>query len=118
MGSMLALEFAASFPEFVEKLVLIAGCGKHTDWAIGIGEAQRHAIVSDANFEGGDYEVETGGPKDGLATSRMMAMLSYRAPVSMDEKFSRMNVEGREHPVRGCGGVETAKENDDKGDDD
>ena len=118
MGSMLALEFAASFPEFVEKLVLIAGCGKHTDWAIGIGEAQRHAIVSDANFEGGDYEVETGGPKDGLATSRMMAMLSYRAPVSMDEKFSRMNVEGREHPVRGSGGVETAKENDDKGDDD
>ena len=69
----------SSFLEFVEKLVLIAGCGKHTDWAIGIGEAQRHAIVSDANFEGGDYEVETGGPKDGLATSRMMAMLSYRA---------------------------------------
>ena len=84
MGAMLALEFAASFPEYVEKLVLIAGCGKHTDWAIGIGEAQRHAIVSDANFEGGDYDVETGGPKDGLATSRMMAMLSYRAPVSMD----------------------------------
>jgi len=104
MGAMLALEFAASFPEFVEKLVLIAGCGKHTDWAIGIGEAQRHAIVSDVNFEGGDYDVVSGGPKDGLATSRMMAMLSYRAPVSMDEKFSRMNVEGREHAVRGGGG--------------
>ena len=96
MGSMLALGFAASFPEFVEKLVLIAGCGKHTDWAIGIGEAQRHAIVSDANFEGGDYEVETGGPKDeGHESNDGNVELS--APVSMDEKFSRMNVEGREH---------------------
>ena len=118
MGAMLALEFAASFPEYVEKLVLIAGCGKHTDWAIGIGEAQRHAIVSDANFEGGDYDVETGGPKDGLATSRMMAMLSYRAPVSMDEKFSRMNVEGKEHPLRGSAGGENEKENDDDDDHD
>ena len=88
MGSMLALEWAATFPDFVTELVLIAGCGRHTDWAIGIGEAQRFSIMADAKFKGGQYD-----PKDpplaGLATSRMMAMLSYRAPRSVDERFAR-----------------------------
>ena len=88
MGSMLALEWAATFPDFVTELVLIAGCGRHTDWAIGIGEAQRFSIMADAKFKGGQYD-----PKDpplaGLATSRMMAMLSYRAPKSVDERFAR-----------------------------
>jgi homoserine O-acetyltransferase len=120
MGAMLALEFAASFPDFVDKLVLIAGCGKHTDWAIGIGEAQRHSIISDANFLDGDYDIINGGPKDGLATSRMMAMLSYRAPVSMDEKFARMNVlNGELHPARSkiSNSIENNNNNEDDGED-
>ena len=82
MGSMLALEWAATYPDFVEELVLIAGCGRHTDWAIGIGEAQRYAIMADSNFNGGAYDMDA-PPKAGLATSRMMAMLSYRAPASV-----------------------------------
>jgi hypothetical protein len=32
--------------DFVTELVLIAGCGRHTDWAIGIGEAQRFSIMA------------------------------------------------------------------------
>ena len=55
MGSMVALEWAASYPDYVTELVLIAGCGRHTDWAIGLGEAQRFSIMSDAKFKGGDY---------------------------------------------------------------
>lgn len=37
MGGMVALEWAACFPDFVDELVVIAACGRHTDWAIGIG---------------------------------------------------------------------------------
>ena len=88
MGSMLALEWAATFPDFVTELVLIAGCGRHTDWAIGIGEAQRFSIMADAKFKGGQYD-PADPPLAGLATSRMMAMLSYRAPKSVDERFAR-----------------------------
>ena len=88
MGSMLALEWAATFPDFVTELVLIAGCGRHTDWAIGIGEAQRFSIMADAKFKGGQYD-PADPPRAGLATSRMMAMLSYRAPRSVDERFAR-----------------------------
>jgi len=91
MGSMLALEFAATYPDFVEEIILIAGCGRHTDWAIGIGEAQRYAIMSDGKYKGGAYECGQ-GPNAGLATSRMMAMLSYRAPASVDGRFSRSDM--------------------------
>mmetsp|Transcript_2070 Transcript_2070/g.8724 ORF Transcript_2070/g.8724 Transcript_2070/m.8724 type:complete len:532 (-) Transcript_2070:51-1646(-) len=100
MGSMLALEWAATYPDFVTELVLIAGCGRHTDWAIGIGEAQRFSIMADAKYKGGDYDPND-QPKAGLATSRMMAMLSYRAPASVDERFSRS--------VMGLGPGEEAK---------
>lgn len=91
MGSMLALEFAATYPDFVETMVLIAGCGRHTDWAIGMGEAQRYAIMSDGKYKGGAY-AHGDGPNAGLATSRMMAMLSYRAPASVDGRFSRTSM--------------------------
>ena len=91
MGSMLALEFALMYPDFVDELVIIAGCGRHTDWAIGIGEAQRYAIMSDGKYNGGAY-ANGDGPNAGLATSRMMAMLSYRAPASVDKKFSRSHM--------------------------
>ena len=91
MGSMLALEFAATYPDFVKEIIIIAGCGRHTDWAIGIGEAQRYAIMSDGKYKGGAYERDQ-GPNAGLATSRMMAMLSYRAPASVDGRFSRSNM--------------------------
>ena len=93
MGSMVALEWAASYPDYVTELVLIAGCGRHTDWAIGLGEAQRFSIMSDAKFKGGDYN-PADPPRAGLATSRMMAMLSYRAPASVDERFSRGSMLG------------------------
>ena len=88
MGSMVALEWAATYPDYVTELVLIAGCGRHTDWAIGIGEAQRFSIMADAKFKGGSYDAAD-PPRAGLATSRMMAMLSYRAPASVDDRFSR-----------------------------
>ena len=37
MGCMLALEWGATYPEFVTEMCLVAGCGRHTAWAIGIG---------------------------------------------------------------------------------
>jgi homoserine acetyltransferase len=77
----------------------------NADWAIGIGEAQRFSIMADAKFNGGDYD-QNDPPRAGLATSRMMAMLSYRAPASVDERFSRqvMNEKLQEPDAAGEGG--------------
>ena len=88
MGSMLALEWAATFPAFVTQLVLIAGCARHTDWAIAIGEAERFAVYADARFAGGAYD-PSDPPSAGLAAARMTAMLTYRAPRSVDDRHGR-----------------------------
>ena len=105
MGGMLALEWAATFPDFVRSMALVCTCGRHTDWAIGLGEAQRHAIYADERWRGGHYSAAD-PPAQGLATSRMMAMLSYRAPASVDSRFGRSimgpSAKGRE-------GARTAK---------
>eukprot|EP00959_Pyramimonas_sp_CCMP1952_P370151 7752069-Pyramimonas_sp.AAC.1 len=66
-------------------MVLIASCGRHTDWAIGIGQVQRAAIMSDVAFQDGRYTEGNSRPERGLANARMMAMLTYRAPSSVDE---------------------------------
>ena len=88
MGSMLALEWAATFPDFVDQLILIAGCGRHTGWAVAIGEAERFAVYADARFAGGAYD-PSDPPSAGLAAARMMAMLTYRAPRSVDNRHGR-----------------------------
>lgn len=88
MGGMLSMELVVSYPDWVGEVIVVASCGRHTDWAIGLGEVQRAVISTDVNYKGGFYK-EDSKPLTGLATARMMAMLSYRAPVSVDEKFSR-----------------------------
>ena len=88
MGCMLALEWGATYPEYVDSLCLIAGCGRHPDWAIGIGEVERFAVMAGEGWNGGDYD-PSDPPKGGLAAARMTAMLTYRAPRSVDERFNR-----------------------------
>jgi homoserine O-acetyltransferase len=105
LGGCLALEFAASFPELVDGLVLVATCARHTDWAIGLGEAGRQAIFADPLWRDGYYL--NGGvgaahpaaagaavapsppPLAGMSAARQFAMLSYRSPQSLTEKFGR-----------------------------
>ena len=105
MGSMLALEWAATFPDFVEKLILIAGCGRHTDWAIAIGEAERFAVYADARFKGGAYD-PSDPPNAGLAAARMKPPTSRALPsasatsISSWRAASSKNVPSRGSRVR------------------
>ena len=93
MGCMLALEWGATYPSYVTDLCLVAGCGRHTDWAIGIGEAERFSIMADSKYNGGTYDPKD-PPKAGLAAARMTAMLTYRAPSSIDDRFNRGTLTG------------------------
>ena len=55
MGCMLALEWGATYPEYVDSFVH-CGCGRHPDWAIGIGEVERFAVMAGEGWNGGDYD--------------------------------------------------------------
>jgi homoserine O-acetyltransferase len=90
LGGMLALEWACTYPDYVGGLVIVAACARHTDWAIGLGEAGRQAIFADARWRGGEYYgTPEGPPLAGMSAARQLAMLSYRTPESFTEKFGR-----------------------------
>ena len=87
IGGMLAIEFAIMEPT-LKRLVAVATSGRHSAWCIGWTEAQRQAIYADPAWQGGDYSPDR-PPVAGLASARMMAMLSYRNPASFAERFGR-----------------------------
>jgi homoserine O-acetyltransferase len=72
------------------------GMGKaHRTWQIGISHTQRQAIFNDPNWKGGYYSADE-PPKKGLATARMIAMVSYRTPLDFEGKFGREIQDGNE----------------------
>jgi len=85
---MQALEWAALYPDRVGAIVPIGVGATQSAWAIALSEAQRHAIVSDPDFNGGQYETGT-GRFGGLETARMIAMCSYRSPRNFESRFGR-----------------------------
>jgi homoserine O-acetyltransferase len=87
MGGMQVLEWAF-FGDYVRGLVPIAVGGRHSAWCIAWSEAQRHAIYSDPNWQGGHYTRER-PPAAGLAVARMIAMVTYRSFDSFQLRFGR-----------------------------
>ncbi len=88
MGGMQALEWAAMHPERVGSLVAIAIGARHSAWAIGLNEVARRAIRADPLYSGGRYPAGQ-QPETGLGLARAIAMLSYRSPDSLEQKFGR-----------------------------
>ena len=92
MGGMQALEFCIM--DTRARAAILVGMSKaHSAWAIGISHAQRNAIKNDPNWNNGYYSDEQ-QPKGGLATARMMAMLSYRSFDQYQDRFGRSKQPG------------------------
>ncbi|MFT7538270.1 MAG: homoserine O-acetyltransferase [Lysobacterales bacterium] len=88
MGGLLALEWSILFPETTKSVILIACNYKHTAQQIALHEVSRQAIMSDQNWNKGDYY---GGdlPATGLGLSRMIGHITYMSEDSMEKKFGR-----------------------------
>lgn len=91
MGGMHALEWAIAYPERVARLGVLAAPSFTTADQIGMNLAQAQAITMDPHWSGGDYyDAEDGeGPHAGLALARRIALLSYRSPDELNERFDR-----------------------------
>ncbi|HUM01853.1 MAG TPA: alpha/beta fold hydrolase [Thermoanaerobaculia bacterium] len=75
LGGMVALEWAATFPERSNAVVVFAAPAAHTAWGIGWNHIQRLAV-------------EKLGA-EGLAIARMAGMLTYRTPDELESRFGR-----------------------------
>jgi homoserine O-acetyltransferase len=93
MGGMQALEWAVEFPDRVGGAVSIGAGPNQSAWSLAFSDAQRAAITADPCFAEGGYRPGE-GPVDGLATARMIAMISYRSPDNFETKFGRSESDG------------------------
>ncbi|WP_158862884.1 homoserine O-acetyltransferase MetX [Leifsonia sp. AG29] len=91
MGGMQALEWAVGFPERVERLALLAAPPFSTADQIALNSVQLEAVRTDPLFaDGYYYDAKDGeGPHRGLALARRMALLNYRSPSELNERFER-----------------------------
>jgi len=91
MGGMQALEWAIEYPNEVEKLAIIAAPAISSADQISLNSVQTEAIRIDPAWAGGDYyEAKPGfGPHRGLALARRMALLNYRSPHELNDRFER-----------------------------
>ncbi len=88
MGGMLALQWAAGFPERVASVCGIATPGRSHAFSIAWRAVQREIVTSDPAFEKGRYPAGR-GPVDGLNRARKVGILSYRSPQEFDPRFGR-----------------------------
>jgi homoserine O-acetyltransferase len=91
MGGMQALEWAVGYPERVERVGILATPESSNADQIALNTVQVDAIHLDPKFADGDYYgAEDGdGPTKGLALARRMALLNYRSPTELNDRFQR-----------------------------
>jgi len=91
MAGMHALEMAIENPKSIARLGILAAPPFSTADQIALNTVQLEAIRSDSNFSAGwYYDAKPGfGPHRGLALARRMALINYRSPKELNERFSR-----------------------------
>lgn len=102
MGGMRALEWAVSFPDRVERAVVVSVGAKATAEEIALCSVQTRAIRNDPKWNGGDYyDAPPGaGPHAGVSLARGIGQISYRSELEFDTRFGRDH-EGDEQPLEG-----------------
>lgn len=87
-GGMQATQWAIDYPDFVDNVINLCSSLTLSAEAIGFNHIMRQAIIHDPHFYGGDYYDKT-PPNQGLATARMLGMLTYRTDLQLAKAFGR-----------------------------
>ncbi len=88
MGGMQAMEWAIEYPDMVNSAIIIASTSRLSAQGIAFNAVGRNAILSDSNFNNGDY-YDKEHPEHGLAIARMIGHITYLCEDSMHTKFGR-----------------------------
>jgi homoserine O-acetyltransferase len=96
MGGMQALSWLTKHPKKIKSAIIIASAIKHSPQQIAFDEVGRVSIISDPDWNNGDYYGKE-NPARGLALARMVGHITYMSDRSMMKKFGRRirNVKNR-----------------------
>jgi homoserine O-acetyltransferase len=91
MGGMQSLEWAVTYPDRLDRVAVLSAPPLSTADQIALNSVQLEAISTDPLFRAGEYyEAADGdGPHRGLALARRMALLNYRSPTELNDRFTR-----------------------------
>jgi homoserine O-acetyltransferase len=91
MGGMHALEWAIGRPDRVARVGILSAPPVNTADQIALNSVQLEAIAIDPRFQRGEYydAADGDGPHRGLALARRMALLNYRSPTELNQRFQR-----------------------------
>lgn len=82
MGGMQALQFAALFPDLVERLIVLCTTGRTSPSTQALRSVQRNIVRSDPNW------LQHGEPTQGLGIARAAGTIAYRSREEFDVRFS------------------------------
>jgi homoserine O-acetyltransferase len=89
LGGMQAIQWSIDFPNMVKKVLCIAAAPNLTAQNIAFNEVARQSIITDKDFNNGDYYLTNKKPKIGLRLARMLGHITYLSIDSMGKKFGR-----------------------------
>lgn len=89
MGGMQAIQFALSYPDYVNSAILIATTSRLSPQAIAFNAVGRNSIISDPEWNNGDYYDKENKPDRGLSNARMIGHITYLCEEAMYNKFGR-----------------------------
>lgn len=89
LGGMQALQWSIQFPDCLSHTIVIAAAANLTAQNIAFNEVARQSILTDPDFNRGDYYEKKLVPKRGLRLARMLGHITYLSNDVMKVKFGR-----------------------------
>ena len=89
LGGMQAVQWAIKFPEKIRHAIVIAAAPNLTAQNIAFNEVARQSIITDPDFNKGNYYELNKQPKRGLRIARMLGHITYLSDDVMGSKFGR-----------------------------
>jgi len=96
MGGMQALEWSIAYADMVSACIIVASTSKLSAQSIAFNAVGRNAILSDPNFNNGNYYGAQKQPERGLAIARMIGHITYLCEDAMQNKFARRFSQNKE----------------------
>ncbi|GGM86570.1 homoserine O-acetyltransferase [Thermopolyspora flexuosa] len=89
LGGMQALEWAVSYPDEVDSIVVIASTHALHPQGVAWNAIAREAIMRDPAWQGGRYYGTGRAPDAGMGVARMVGHITYLSAVALEGKFGR-----------------------------
>jgi homoserine O-acetyltransferase len=87
LGGMQVLQFAADYPDSLDRFLAISTTAKTTPHTVALRRIGRQAILNDPAYEGGWYD-RGQGPRAGLKLAREIGTILYRSRDEFNARFS------------------------------